>query len=684
MNRTLHLGPFFAHLAGQFDPPSLGEQLRPSYGASTEAATAAKVESDTLNSAHSMRTLGLVAAFVMMAAPLAAQSSAQLEDLKRLSIEELADTDVTSVSRRSERLVDTAAAVSVITSEDLRRLGVMSVAQALQLAGHLHVSQVSGPQYAISARGFAISTANKLLVLIDGRTVYSPVFAGTFWEVQDLIIHDIERIEVTRGPGGAVWGANAVNGVINIMTKRAADTRGTFVNAAAGSSVLGPWAIRHGGRLGEAGSYRAYAKVRFEDGHQLMSGADANDDFDFGQAGFRIESAQTAAGFALLQGDVYTGTTGMIDGRESRLAGGNLLARWSRGSAGGAHTTVQAYYDHTYRRVPSQYRGTLDTFDVDAQQTRTYRRHTLVMGGGYRLYRGDDFVDGPGFLFDPRERVSHRLNLFGQDEIGLGRGVFVTLGSKFERNEFTGVEVQPTIRARWSGPRRSVWAAVSRAVRGPTRFDTDLRIRVPGSDALLLTGSEAFESENVIAYEAGYRKIYGDRVSVDVAAYVNRYDDLRSQELPSRAGEPIVLANMLNALSRGVETTTALQVASWWQTHVLYAYHWKELTFDPGSRDPTGGASEANDPTHLFKVRSYINGGPFEFDLFLRAVSSLPQPAVEAYTELDGRFGWRARPGWQLSVIGNNLLSPRHLEFRAGTAPELYERSVSVRSTWRF
>jgi iron complex outermembrane receptor protein len=634
--------------------------------------------------AVNMRTLPLVVALALMASPLAAQSSAQLEELKRLSIEELAETDITSVSRRSERLADTPAAISVITSEDLRRLGVMTVPHALRLAGHLHVSQVSGPQYAISARGFAISTANKLLVLLDGRTVYSPVFAGTFWEVQDVVIADIERIEVTRGPGGAVWGANAVNGVINIITKRAADTRGTFVNAAAGTSVLGPWAIRHGGRFGAAGSYRAYAKVRFEDSHQLESGVDAKDDFDFGQAGFRIESEQTPAGFAVLQGDAYTGTTGLIDDRESNLSGGNLLARWTRGSGTATQTTVQAYYDHTYRRIPGQYRGTLDTFDLDTQHTRHHGRHTLVAGGGYRLYRGDDHNEGPGFFFDPRERVSHRLNFFGQDEIALSRGFFVTLGSKFEHNEFTGFEVQPTIRARWSGSRRSVWAAVSRAVRVPTRFDTDLRIRFPNSDRLLLTGSDTFASETVIAYEAGYRKLYGDRLSIDLATYVNRYDDLRSQELPSSAGQPVVLANMLNGLTRGVELSTSVQVAPWWQAHGSYAYHWKELTFDPGSRDATRGASEANDPTHLFTLRSYMNGGPFEVDMFLRMVGSLPQPAVDAYSELEARWGWRVRPGWDLSLIGTNLLSPRHLEFRAGTAPELYERAVSVRSTWRF
>jgi iron complex outermembrane receptor protein len=623
-------------------------------------------------------------AFALLAGEAFAQTprTGQVGELKQLSIEELADTDVTSASRRIERLADVAAAVSVITGEDLRRMGVMNLAQALRLAGHLHVSQISGPQYTIAVRGFAISTSNKMLVLIDGRTVYSPVFAGVFWETQDVFLQDVERIEVTRGPGGSIWGANAVNGVINVITKRANDTKGTMVNLSAGSSVLGPYAVRHGGRLGSAGAYRAYVKVRFEDSHQLVSGADAHDDFDFGQAGFKMESDPSRRSQFELQGDAYSGSSGLSSTVETNLSGGNLLGRWTLGGA--SHITkVQVYFDRTYRRVPSQYRGSLNTFDVDAQHHWTTGRHNIVLGSGYRRYDGDDLGDGPGFFFDPRERTSHRMNLFAQDEIAVGRGVSMTLGSKLEHNVFTGFELQPTVRARWSRPHQSVWAAVSRSVRVPTRFDTDLRIRVPDSSNLLLTGSDSFRSEKVVAYEAGYRRQFRERLSIDLAGYFNRYSDLRTQEFAT--GRPIVLANMMNARSRGLETTAALQVLPGWQLHASHAYHWKEFTFDPGSTDPTGGASEANDPANIFKLRSYINLGPaFEADAFVRFVGDLPQPAVASYSEMDVRFGYRVRPGWNLSLIGTNLLHDRHVEFLSGTAPETYERSVTLRSVWRF
>ncbi len=525
-----------------------------------------------------------------------------------------------------------------------------------------------------------------MLVMIDGRTVYSPVFGGMFWEAQDIVIADIDRIEVVRGPGGTLWGANAVNGVIHVITKSAADTRGTFVNAVIGSEATGPFAIRHGGRFGSAGSYRAYIKVRSEDATDLLGGGSANNDHDFGQAGFRIESLRTAASHLVVQGDIFTGQTGLDTERHINLNGGNVLARWVGRTDSGAETTVQAYYDHFYRRVPMQYRGVLDTFDLDAQHQRALGgRHVLVVGGGYRLYRGDDLGDGPGFFFDPQLRVSHRSNVFGQAQFDVQRRLFVTVGAKLEHNEFTGAEVQPSVAVRWTRNSQTLWGSISKAVRVPTRFDTDLRIRVPNTDIIALTGTDEFRSEAVVAYDVGYRTRLGDRLSIDVAAYDNRYDELRSQEFPTAPGTPVRLMNMLNAVTRGAEIAPKAQLTPWWQIGGGYTYQWKRLTFDPGSTDPTGGAAEANDPTHIVNVRSYMSlGSRVEVDGFYRYVTSLPNPAVDAYAELDARLGYRVRPGWELSLIGSNLLHSNHVEFRGGTPAQVYARAATLRSTWRF
>lgn len=630
------------------------------------------------------RWLSLLALLAAPAATAAAQTSSQVADLKLLTIEELAETDVTGSGRRPEQIGQVAGAVQVITSDDLRRYGVMNLPHALRLADALHVAQVGGPQWAISPRGFNIATTNKMLVMIDGRTVYSPVFGGVFWESQDLVIADIDRIEVVRGPGGTLWGANAVNGVIHVITKNAADTRGTFINAAIGSSITGPFAIRHGGRLGTGGSYRVYGKMRIEDSHELVSGGESNADYHAGQAGFRVESDQSSRSSVVVQGDLFTGRIGRAAVREITLVGGNLLARWVRRSAG-AETRVQAYYDHAYRYVPVQYRGVLHTLDVDAQHVRKLGRHTAIFGGGYRQYRGDDNGFGPGFTFDPQERVSHRSNVFAQAEFSVPHGVFVTAGAKLEHNEFTGAELQPSASVRWTRGVQTLWGSVASAVRVPTRFDTDLRIFVPNTSTLALTGSPEFESEEVITYEAGYRTRFGSRLSIDVAAYNNRYDDLRSQEFPTQPGQPITLGNLLNGTTRGVETSANVELAPWWLVQAGYAHFWKRLTFDTGSTDRTGGAAEGNDPQHILKIRAHVNVGlRLELDGFYRYVGALPQPAVDGYSELDARAAWRMRPGWDLALIGTNLLHPRHVEFIAGTPPEYYERAVTLRSTWRF
>jgi iron complex outermembrane receptor protein len=329
----------------------------------------------------------------------------------------------------------------------------------------------------------------------------------------------------------------------------------------------------------------------------------------------------------------------------------------------------------------------LNTFDVDAQHQRFLGRHTLVAGTGFRIYVGDDHGLGPGFIFDPRESTTRRFNLFAQDDIAFQPArLYLTLGTKLEHNDFTGFELQPTVRARWNPtPAQTAWGSISRAVRVPSRFDTDLRILAPNASTVVLKGSDQFESETLIAYEAGYRSRVGDRMSIDVAVFNNRYDDLRSQEFPAAPGQPVVLDNMLNATTKGIELTGTAQLAPWWQAHASYGRMWERFTLDPASRDLTHGTSEYNDPEHVFKLRSSINvADDVEIEGLFRYSSALPHPAVKAYSELEARLGWRARPGWDVSLIGHNLLAPRHIEFAAGTPLETFERALIARSTWRF
>jgi iron complex outermembrane receptor protein len=609
------------------------------------------------------------------------------QDLKRLSIEELAEIDVTSVSRRSERLSQTAAAISVVPGEDIRRSGYTTLADAMRLADALDVARVNSSTWAVSARGFNTNPANKLLVLIDGRSVYSPLSSGTFWDAQDLVLPDIERIEVIRGPGGSIWGANAVNGVINVITKEASATRGTLVGLASGNDEHVVGVVRHGGRLGADGSYRVYGKFRRRGEQLLATGEDASDAVQMGQGGFRIESGAQDAARWFLQADLYRGTQGFPDRPDGDTFGGNVLGRWTRRWSAASEFQFQAYYDGTSRRVPLQFEEQRHTVDLDVQHAWQARgRHNLIAGGGVRATRGDD-LGVAGFFFDPQVRTSTLLNFFAQDEIRLGRDLFLTVGSKVERNDFTGLELQPTGRMRWSPTAtQTLWGAASRAVRLPTRFDTDLRLINPLTRVVTLEGHEDFESETVVAYEAGYRVRPHPLVAIDVAAFVNRYDDLRSTELTFRPHPVIVLMNRLNADTAGVEIGGTVQPAEPWQLHGSYAYFHKDLSFDEGSRDVYGGTVEGNDPAHLFLLRSNLDlPHGLAFDVLVRHTSRRPDPQVPAYTELDGRLAWTVQPGWEVALVGQHLLEPSHPElFTPGGPRFTFRRGVYLRSAWRF
>lgn len=627
----------------------------------------------------------------LLAGPAGAQEPggtiAVAADLKRLSIEELMEIDVTSVSRRAERLNEAAAAIIVITQEDIRRSGVTSLPEALRLVTSLHVARQNQRDWAISARGFNITRANKMLVLVDGRSVYTPLFSGVFWDVQDTLLEDVERIEVIRGPGATLWGANAVNGIINIITKRAADTQGGLVTAGAGNEERGFGAVRYGGTLGESGHYRVYGKYFARDSLVLANGSDARDPSWMGQGGFRADWSASKRDAFTLQADAYTGRTGEPLRDDTNLDGGNLLGRWSRHLGEDSNLELQVYWDRTHRYIPDLFEEHLDILDLDFQhRLPAAERHDLVWGFGYRWHH-DRVGNSDAVGFFPPRRDFDLFSFFVQDEVSLlDDRLAVIAGTKLEHNDSTGFEVQPSLRAAWkASERRTLWAALSRAVRTPTRVDEDVVVFFPDGSPML-KGSRAFESEEVLAYELGYRIQPHPELLLDVAGFYNVYDDLRSQEPLGSAPSPRVLLNNLEAETWGLELRANLQLVPGWRVQAAYAWLEKDLRLDPGSRDPLGGLAEGNDPEHRASLRSFFNlPGGFELDGWLRYVSALPSPAVDAYTELDLRLGWQASDALELSLVGQNLLHGSHAEFGPATPlREEVERGFYGKVTWRF
>ena len=627
-------------------------------------------------------TVVIGALAVAVRAHAAQEAPARPKDLKKLTIEELSQLDITSVSRRPERVSNVPAAVSVVRGSDIVRAGMTTLAEAMRLGDAIDVARVNGSTWAVTTRGFNISTANKLLVLIDGRSTYSPLFAGTFWDAQDALLADLDRIEFVRGPGSSIWGANATNGVVNIISLPASETQGTLVTVIAGTDELPVVSSRHGGRLGN-GYFRVYGKYRRRDAQLTASGDSAHDDIAFGQGGFRFDSDPSKPSRWFVSGAAYAGTLGFADRADGDLSGGHVLTRWSRGIGGGLFQ-VQAYYDHVHRKIPLQFEERRNVGEIDAQHEMRIGNHTLVGGGQVHVSRGHD-VGTAGFFFDPEKRSQWIATAFIQDEVELPRRFFLTGGAKIGGNNYTGAEIQPTARMRFQATERQMtWAAVSRAVRLPTRFDTDLRLRNPQTGAVVLTGTDDFDAESVVAYEAGYRTRPHARLMTDVTVFVNQYDNLRSQELRFVPAPRLFLQNALNADTGGVEIAATAQLAPGWQIHGSYSWLKETFTFDPESTDPTGGVFEHNDPSHLASLRSQFDFGPgFSVDGFFHYASRRPNPVVPAYAELDLRAGWRVTPQWELSVVGQNLLHGHHQEFNFTPVIE-FRRGVFLRSIWKF
>ncbi len=633
--------------------------------------------------------LGLPLLLLGLAAPLSSQEEPPVEpaELKQLSIEQLMEIDVTSVSRRSERLSKAAAAITVITGEDLRRSGVTNLPDALRLSVSMHVAQSDGHTWAISARGFnsSFATADKLLVLIDGRSVYTPLFSGVFWDVQDVPLEDVDRIEVIRGPGATLWGANAVNGVINIITRSAKATQGGLVTAGAGNETdLG--SVRWGGKLGAGTYYRAYGKYYSRSALDLEQGGSAHDPLHRTQGGFRVDRDDAGAGAFTLQGDLYNGGYSEVSRpQDTDLDGANLLGRWKRTLAAGSSMDLQVYFDRSHRRTPGYFEEHRDTLDADFQHRFPVgQRQDVVWGLGSRVTR-DEVTNSQVVEFIPDHRTLNLFSSFVQDEIALVKDrLRLTLGSKFEYNDYSGLEVQPSLRAAWTpNDRHTLWGAVSRAVRTPTRLDEDVAF-LAANGTPFLSGNRDFRSEELLAWELGYRIQPTPDLLVDAALFYDVYDHLRTFEPVGSTGQ-FVFGNELDADAWGLELRSSWQPAPWWRLHAGYVWFGKHLRLAPDSGDPTGGKLSGDDPRSRWSLRSVMDlPGGFELDGWLRYVGELPSPLVPAYTELDVHLGWRWSERLELALVGQNLLHAHQVEFAPNPFVEAVQRSFYGKVTWHF
>jgi iron complex outermembrane receptor protein len=646
-------------------------------------------------SEHAVTTLVLAIGVACIAvAPLAveARDAAPLA-LADMSLEELTHVEITSLSRHPESLSSAMTSIFVITADDLRRSGATSLPEALRLAPNLQIARASTYGYAISARGFDASSANKLLVLVDGRSVYSPLFSGVFWDVQDMPLQDIERIEVISGPGGTVWGVNAVNGVINVITKTARETRGGLAAAAGGPSE-GRATLRWGGSTapvaGAGGDFRVFARYTEQAHSETGDGSPADDATRFAQVGFRADW-QRDVDTLTLHGATYVGREGQpepgsitITGvpfalRAITTGGANLNAVWTHQLASGAALTTQFIYDLTNRDNPPQFVDRQEILDLQLGYAAPVRDiHALVWGGEVR--HGADRVtpETPYLAMLPAHLDQTWASAYVQDTIALADDWRATVGTRLEHNDYTGLEWLPSIRVGWQPSTRAmVWAGASRTVRAPSRFDRD--VHVPAQPPYLLAGGPEFRSETANVFELGYRGQPAESLTMSATIYQSRYDHLHSQQIdPSHTF--LTIANGLRGIVNGFEAWATWEATPWWRLRAGYNRLAMHLEDSPGSNDTTSVAQDegANAPRWWLLRTSVDLPARTEFDATLRHVAALSDPVVPSYFALDARLGWRPAANTTVSLVGRNLLGADHAEFLAAATRSVFERTWLV------
>ena len=645
--------------------------------------------------------------------------AATAPDLTQLSLEQLVRLDVTIANKSPHPWFETPAAVAVITADDIRRSGATSIPEALRLAPGFEVARVDGHTWAISARGFNSIFSRDLLVMIDGRSVYTPLFSGVFWDVQDVLMEDIDRIEVVRGPGGTLWGANAVNGVVNVITKSARDTQGGLITAGGGTEERAFGAAQYGGKISDEAYYRVYLKAFLRDEQVFDNGHKAADDWWQQQGGFRLDWEPPGNNRVTFQGDMYGGqqretfsistTNGPSYGRifndRITVAGGNILSRWTHKCANDSEFALQLYFDRTERDL-SIFGEKRNTFDIDFQHRwRLGERQEIVWGLGYRASH-DDIKTTDILQFDPPHRTVQLGSAFLQDQITLVPDrLALTLGSKFEHNDFTGFEIQPSGRLSWTPThRQTVWAAISRAVRTPTRVDQDMarfdqEPQLQGTDAQgrvvwatpRIRGNPGMDSEKLIAYEVGYRVQPHDRVTLDFAGFYDVYNDVRSVQNgtmdPSQY--PLIIQNLefgnqLQGHMIGGEVVSQLEIAPWWRLQATYSLLCPHIS---ATRAGTVQDQEHSSPKNQAGLRSLLDlPGHWEFDCGVRYVDHLQAGHWPSYIVADVRLAWKPTKHLELAIVGQNLGDDHHPEFGSefDYVRTQVQQSVYGKVTWRF
>ena len=619
------------------------------------------------------------------------------------------DVEVSTVTRSKSTVGKSPAAVFVISQEMIRRSGATSIPEILRMVPGLQVAKIDANKWTVSSRGFNGFIANRTLVLIDGRKVATPLFEGVVfgsvnWDAQDLVLEDIDRIEVVRGPGGTLWGANAVNGVINIVTKSAKDTQGTLYSGGGGSEDKAINSLRHGSKVGSDFYYRVYAKQTERD--KFVNPNTSNLNGTLYKDGANDDSRQLRFGFrsdweidgdkdelVTIQGDYYQGSSGFsslfaetvtpheesIIYDDYDISGGNLLTRWTHTVDEDTSSTIQLYYDHLKRRseiLNSQ----MDIFDVEWTNRFSPRdKHQITWGARFRSYNDRLDFQNDAYLYASDEQTRNLASIFLQDEITVVEDVFsIWMGAKLEHNDFTGFEIHPSARFLWSlDEKQVIWGAVSRAVRTPSRTEDDLRLNIGINNSLGLTafqqfnGSRDLESENVIAYELGYRAQPADYFSWDIALFYNDYSDLIAFRGPESVFIPPstslfidIFDNNMSGNAYGGEISGTVHFTDWWRLMASYSFLTINLDLEPGVDSDQVYEDGASPNNQVYAQMSWDLPCHLEFDIAGRYVDKLPaSDIVRGYFQMNSRLGYRPNDNWEFALIGQNLLMPSHREF---------------------